>query len=116
MILNRQPILLCVSIISTRIHSFRIIGFLLLNKVREEALGIRTVTISFTRWAMQTPFELWGGQRACRRVSRNAYAIFFLCDFQSSYPIVQDILYKEEEGITYFPTGVRLVSALFISL
>ena len=88
-------------------------GFLLLNKVREEALGIRT--ISFTRGAMQTLFELWG-PKTCRRVSRNAYANFFLCDFQSSYPIVQDILYKEEEAITYFPTGVRLVSVLFISL
>jgi hypothetical protein len=40
---------------------------------------------------------------------------FFLSDFQSSYPIVQEILYKEEEGIRYFPTGVRLVSA-FIHL
>ena len=28
---------------------------------------------------------------------------------------MQDILYKEEEGIRYFPTGVRLVSA-FIDL
>ena len=90
-------------------------GFLLLNKVREEALRIRTVTISFTRWLCK-PSSSYGDQRVGRRVSRNAYAIFFLCDFQSSYPIVQDILYKEEEAITYFPTGVRLVSVLFISL
>jgi len=42
---------------------------------------------------------------------------FFLSDFQSSYPIVQDILYKEKEGIRYFPywcsLGLGFYSSLF---
>jgi hypothetical protein len=58
-------------------------GFLLLNKVREEALGRKP--------------------KSLRRVSRNVYAIFFPSDFQSTYPIVQEIWYREEEGIGYFP-------------
>ena len=88
-------------------------GFLLLNKVREEHLPLELSRFRLLAGLCKPPSSY--GPKSLRRVLRNAYAIFFLSDFQSSYPIVQDILYKEEEGIRYFPTGVRLVSA-FIDL
>jgi hypothetical protein len=87
-------------------------GFLLLNKVREEHLPLELSGFRLLA-GLCNPFRAIAREPPARFTQRLCH--FFLSDFQSSYPIVQDILYKEEEGIRYFPTGVRLVSA-FIHL